>query len=229
MARGRGYESDLKIFFAEIKGLREDETAHFKLQSIDKDGQYVDEQDETELTGRLVKVDSYEDKYGKKLKFVLADKGVGELYVVTTRFTKLARNIINSLAYAADFEYPLTISLYHRKKDGKASVYLSLQGEGLSWKYDWDQYIKPKIKTSQDWNDDGEEYTKYNYHEVDKWLLEEVLLTEVANKVKATNERLRDNTHENIRSEPDAEDGPDTEVVPGVPRGEDGPDDDLPF
>jgi hypothetical protein len=185
MARGNsGDNSNLKLFFMKITGLKEGEKVHIKQTEATGDKTYT-ELDETIgfIAGKLHKVETrdYEWKGDQitELKIWLKDTLAGEngeMYAVSVGINSIGRSIINSLL-SLDLQEPynnLSISVWNKKDTGFASVQVKYNDERANWKYqpgELTEYIDEEPKKDKKGKVIG---TRKVYHRLDEFLLNEL-------------------------------------------------------
>lgn len=177
MARGneRG-ESDLKLIFMNITGLKEGENIHMT-QTESVDGKYVElEEKVTNVSGELTNVKIKEHTWkGDKIQEVqiwLKDESVKELCAVTVGMNSIGRNLINVLLSLEPPYGKLDLRVYNKKKDGRAALYIEHNGVKTSWKYTPDDMKKHVVENHITKN--GKPTIERDYYNLNQFLLKEL-------------------------------------------------------
>lgn len=186
----RGYKSkfgDRKIFYVRIRGLNEDRI--YLSQTTREGDEYVQLENIFRVSGELVEVGVREVTPKKEnvppyklIQLTLVDEDEKEVVILESTITSIARNIINSLAGADNLLGELAVSVYNTKEGGHPAVCLWLNKERLDWKYSWEE-LQKRVKTYKI-TEGGKEVEKKDFFELNEWLVNEVFLKEIAEKVQ---------------------------------------------
>lgn len=171
-----GGESDLKLIFMNITGLKEGENIHMK-QTESVDGKYVDLPDHvTTVSGELTNVKIREHKWKEdtitEVQVWLKDEKAKELCAVTVGMNSIGRNLINVLLNLSPPYGNLELRVYNKKKDGRPALYIEHNGAKTSWKYTPDEMKKYVVENTVRKN--GKATIERDYFELNQFLLNEL-------------------------------------------------------
>ena len=180
MGRGTNLgDSNLKLFFMKITGVKEGEKITIKQSEARGKGNIV-ELDETvqDVSGQLTKVEvrEYSPKEGEKareLKVWLRDSEAGELYAVGCNMNSIGRSILNTILSLEPPFGELVIRVYN-KKEGKnyAAVYITHNGVKVGWKYSLDEQKEHIVETPVKKN--GVTKIERDFWELDSFLIKDL-------------------------------------------------------
>lgn len=186
MARGNGSDNaNLKLIFMNLRGLKKSEKPHFTQTEGLGEGKYKElDETVTKVSGTLKKVELKEKvingENSQEVKLWLSDALAGEMCVVGFNLTTVGRGIINTLLGITPPFGELSLSLYNKKDNGMAAVYIEHNGNKAGWKYAPDElkgYIKENVVSKQ-----GVDTIVRDYFKLDQFLLKE-LMQKVAPKL----------------------------------------------
>jgi hypothetical protein len=183
MARGNsGDNSNLKLFFMKITGLKKGEKIHIKQTEAKGDKKYEDLPETINfIAGTLHKVETREYEWEgdqiTELKIWLKDQlaNEGEMYAVSVGINSIGRSIINSLL-SLDLSKPgnLSISVWNKKDNDYPSVQVKFNDDRADWKYqpaELNEYVDEEPKKNKKGEVIG---TTKLYHRLDAFLLGEL-------------------------------------------------------
>ena len=216
----RGYKNqfgDNKVFSGRIRGLQQGEEIFISQQTLE-DGDYIDHENIKRVSGEVIKVGIREIKPKKSdpykvISIHLQDNADKEVFILECGINSIGRSLINTLAGGGNLVGEMVVSVYTSKK-GYASLYITLNGERVGWKYSWGT-LQEKVIVNQV-SEKGEMVERKDYYKLDEWMINEVLLKEVVGNF------------EDI-AEPEPEMGHDQLSDDNGKKEEPVSDDDLPF
>lgn len=213
MARGSSADdSNLKLFFGKITGLKEGEKVHIKLAEAigDKKTRELDELC-TKLSGKLTNVQIKEREWKGEnivnLTFTLKDVLGGEMYMVSVGINHLGRSIINTILGLKKPYGEFEIRVWNGK-DGFPRATILHNDEKTGWKYTIEELKKYVVENTV--KKKGVTVVERDYFELDKFLLDDLRTNVIVNFDKTPSKFA------------------DKQPVE-VPAGDDGATDDLPF
>ena len=163
-----------KSLTAHVMNLKYDEKEphYFEISTWFGDKKKILSDNANMISGKLVKIgtDSYEwnNKTIKTLSIILDDNW--ERIERQTTYNNLSRSVIYSLASLDKIEHELYFSLYVSKA-GKKNVWVKHWLDDVQHTFDWEKDIKWRTKAVMDWD----EFVRYNYSELDKWINEDLI------------------------------------------------------
>jgi hypothetical protein len=177
MARGNGTgESDLKLIFMNITGLKEGENIRMT-QTESVDSKYVDlTETVTNVSGELVNVKikshQWKDKTIEEVQVWLKDEKAGELCAVSVGMNSIGRNLINVLLGLQAPYGNLELRVYNKKKDGRPALYMEHNAVRVGWKYTPEEMKKYVVENTV--RKDGKTTIERDYFDLNKFLLKEL-------------------------------------------------------
>jgi hypothetical protein len=179
MARGVGAaDADLQLFFMKIAGLKEGEKVHItQAKPTEEKGKYEKLPPVQNVSGDLsqVKVREYEYQGEKKkeLQLWLKDAEAKELCILACNMNSIGRSIVNTLL---NLDGPkggkLDVSVWNKKSDGRAAVFIKYDGEKVGWKYTIDEQNKYII--TNELMKKGKKVIEKDYYNLDEFFIAEL-------------------------------------------------------
>lgn len=172
-------ETNLKLFFMKIRGLKKGETAYIEqVEALgDKKTMKLDETI-SKVSGTLKKVDIHEYEFeGKKIqevKLLLTDPLAGEAYLLGVGLNSIGRGIINTLLGLQQPYGNLEVRIYNRKDNNLPAVYIEHNGVKASWKYTPDDVKQKDLIQEYQVPEDGKMVTRKDYFKLHAFLLDEL-------------------------------------------------------
>ena len=172
---GRG-DSNLKLFFGAIRGLKAGEQAHITQKEALEDKKFNDLENIKEVSGLLTKIEFKEREWQgdtiKELKLWLRDDESQELFILSVGFNSIGRSIMNTLCNLTAPIGELYVGVYNKKGSDYASVMVKHNGEKAGWKYSIEEQSKHVV--SNEITRKGKLVIEKDYYKLDELLVTEI-------------------------------------------------------
>jgi hypothetical protein len=171
-----GGESDLKLIFMNITGLKEGENIRMT-QTESVDGKYVELTDTVttvsgELTNVKIREHKWKDETITEVQLWLKYEKAKELCAVSVGMNSIGRNLINVLLNLVPLNGNLELRVYNKKKDGRPALYIEHNGAKTSWKYSPDEMKKYVVENTV--SKGGKTKIERDYFKLNEFLLTEL-------------------------------------------------------